>query len=480
MFRNMHATVGQSQGRVMLSARKRAGSSATPGRSAPSLSPFPLPPSALRLGLSLTEVLISMGILTVGLLGVASVFPVASFYMQKGDIADRGSAIAQAAFNEVISNGTLNPERWLMLYTTLPNNRKSSYSKPFAQGLRDELGTQAGATAITRNRQLNARYGSVYAIDPIGANSSPIDPTNSLDRRQMASSQKLPMNASPAGYWNYWQPWNPAGLAGLVNENVRWPVMRVTLAQAPVQGLGTYSPWPMEQSIAERLFSTTDELAMDMPPQADRPSIQRMDSYDLDNDSRPDPLARQSQGNYSWIVTVSPSTANARNALAYPSEGFAYEVSVAVFYKRVLDNANDDDAIRGESSTRGRIVSTGLNGGEMLIERIGTSAEPFKRLKVGNWVPVCGPLPSSTDQEPAFFFRWYRILSIENEAPGVITDQANQRLISLRGPQWPWQPAATLTTNELSNNVCLAIIPNVVAVHSKAVQLEGKSAWSMQ
>ena len=56
-----------------------------------------------RLGISLTEVLIAMGILTVGLLGVASIFPVASFYMQKGDVADRGSAIAQAAFNEAAS-----------------------------------------------------------------------------------------------------------------------------------------------------------------------------------------------------------------------------------------------------------------------------------------------------------------------------------------------------------------------------------------
>ena len=44
-----------------------------------------------------------MGILTIGLLGVAAIFPVGSFYMQKGDIADRGSAIAQAAFNETIS-----------------------------------------------------------------------------------------------------------------------------------------------------------------------------------------------------------------------------------------------------------------------------------------------------------------------------------------------------------------------------------------
>ena len=65
--------------------------------------PRPLSP---RAGISLTEVLIAMGILTVGLLGVAAIFPVASFYMQKGEVADRGSAIAQAAFNEVVTGGS--------------------------------------------------------------------------------------------------------------------------------------------------------------------------------------------------------------------------------------------------------------------------------------------------------------------------------------------------------------------------------------
>ena len=70
-------------------------------------SSFRLPPSPQlpapqlpRSAITLTEVLISLGILTIGLLGVAALFPVGSYYMQKGEIADRGSAIAQAAFND--------------------------------------------------------------------------------------------------------------------------------------------------------------------------------------------------------------------------------------------------------------------------------------------------------------------------------------------------------------------------------------------
>src|SRR3954462_539122 len=73
----------------------------------------------LRAGLSLTEVLISMGILTLGLLGVASVFPVGSLYMQKADISDRGSAIAQSVFSDLMARGMLNPRAW---YVSIPNN----------------------------------------------------------------------------------------------------------------------------------------------------------------------------------------------------------------------------------------------------------------------------------------------------------------------------------------------------------------------
>ena len=63
------------------------------------------------------------------------------------------------------------------------------------------------------------------------------------------------------------------------------------------------------------------------------------------------------------------------------------------------------------------------------------------------------------------------------------TDPARRaRLVSLRGPQWPWQPAEPDLSGSptFSNNVCVAIVPSVVAVHSKSIRLEGKSAWSIQ
>src|SRR5262245_44537775 len=109
MFQSNHSTVGQNQGRVQLRV-------ADCGlRIADRTLVSPKSEIRNRLGISLTEVLIAMGILTVGLLGVAAIFPVAGSFMQKGDIADRGSAIAQAAFNDALARGELDPQNWLMV-----------------------------------------------------------------------------------------------------------------------------------------------------------------------------------------------------------------------------------------------------------------------------------------------------------------------------------------------------------------------------
>src|SRR6476661_5193015 len=79
-----------------------------------------------RRGLSLTEVLISMGILTLGLLGVASVFPVGSYYVQKAEISDKASAIAQAVMSDIMARGMLNPRSWYVMVPVPPVSTSNS------------------------------------------------------------------------------------------------------------------------------------------------------------------------------------------------------------------------------------------------------------------------------------------------------------------------------------------------------------------
>ena len=123
-------------------------------------SAFPLPPSRFRLGISLTEVLIAMGIMTVGLLGVASVFPVGSWYMQKAEVADNASAVAQSVMNDLMTSGKLDPLRMVHSYAgsaiprcSIPTfscrqmesttarraPAQSSFTRPLAESMADAL-----------------------------------------------------------------------------------------------------------------------------------------------------------------------------------------------------------------------------------------------------------------------------------------------------------------------------------------------------
>src|SRR5687768_639453 len=84
-------------------------------RSGPRL--LTLDPRPRRHGITLTEVLISMGILAIGLLGVAALFPVGGAFMMRAEEADNGSRIAQAVMNDLVTRGTVNPKAW---YTMVP------------------------------------------------------------------------------------------------------------------------------------------------------------------------------------------------------------------------------------------------------------------------------------------------------------------------------------------------------------------------
>ena len=516
MFASTHASVGQNQGWMLFAPRERFVSNCRMQNAICKMQnddrqSFPFPPSPLRAGISLVEVLIAMGILTIGLLGVAALFPVGAFYMQKGDVADRGSAVAQAAFNELLSRGVLDPEKWLMweedgvstpgapaVPTTLAT--MNTFLRPFAAKLRQQLASisvNTGATPAAKQWHTATEFGSAIVIDPIAIGGL-IDPSTTaynLGGKFPGSSFALDGNA-PAYYTSPTSPWKPWVMSGF--RPLAWTIHRVTIAQAPLT--------PMNAVLADRLFSSNDDLAMDLPAARDKPSIQRLDisSVDLNGNgtSTDDPLTRQSRGDYSWIVTVSPTTAEARNALALDPSRASYEVSVAVFYKRIVGrNVPKDDAdftanlellSRTERIVNARVVSTGLNGGELLLTAVEpTNDNPFDNLKTGNWIMLCGPHPNSTQERPMFVARWYRVMSIEGKnsrlddqgIPTSDTTQPERRLISVRGPQWPWQPESNgdLTNDYyLGNLLCAAIVPNVVAVHAKTIRLEGKSAWSVQ
>jgi hypothetical protein len=90
---------------------------------------------------------------------------------------------------------------------------------------------------------------------------------------------------------------------------------------------------------------------------------------------------------------------------------------------------------------------------------------------------LCGPHPNSTVAEPRFSLNWYQVITVDREGVGVagFNNPAMQRLVTVRGPEWPWRPG-----DPGSNNLCVAICRGAVAVHTKTIRLESPRSEGSQ
>src|SRR4051812_24023556 len=223
-----------------------------------------------RLGISLTEVLIAMGIMTIGLLGVASVFPVGGWYMQRAEISDRGSAIAQSVMSDLVARGMLNPHAWFTMvpnpstvssssapnffysgvdgkYTNLPQPTKgasvdTTFTRPFAETLAVSLKLNADPNLAPLT--LAKQFGSAYVIDPMYVAAVARNSTNNwaIEAYPFPATayQKFPWPSSQY-YGNAgWDSWRASSNAPTGDKT--WPIRRVTFQQA--------SGWPLDKALA--------------------------------------------------------------------------------------------------------------------------------------------------------------------------------------------------------------------------------------
>jgi hypothetical protein len=427
-----------------------------------------------------------------------AMFPVGSFYLQNAEIADRGSALARSVMSDVIARGMLDPNAWRMpaippAYSTNSDGTPNAFTRSLGSAMAEEmiLPSYTSYTPVQRQARIAQRFGGAYILDPIGVaattTTAPVVNPNLWVGPFPAEASLVP----PATYNGVyaWQPWNYWNGAPANNANY-FPVRRVTLYQPATTGPpGSFAR--MESPVAWSLFNGTDDLAFEVPLQGDQPAMQM---WDLDSNGAP--MSRQWIGDYSWIVSIAPTSNAAQLALASNPQSYAYDVSVVVFYKRGISSKKliaNGEAIEGATSLRDRermvkaqVVSTGLNGGEMRLKNANVpgATDPFRQLRAGQWVMVCGPHPASGDLEPRFALNWYQVMAIDDDGVGMtpVLDKVNERVVTLRGPEWPWQPQASAT--DLSNNLCVGIMPGAVAVHTKTLRLEPRrgpamgSGWS--
>ncbi len=414
-------------------------------------SPRPRSPRRpLRSGVTLTEVLISMAILAIGLFGAAAMFPVGGYFMQKGEIADRGAAIAQAAFADLVARGDLHPSHWQAW-----DGSSGNYAAMDGLMRGSMVAAASGDPSIADfQRDLNAAVGFIYIIDPLGtaAGFRQLAGTNGI-RQQLLFAPYAWQTSLPSMSIAEQDRWRPF----VVDQNgdPTWPVRRLCTPSVIV------NDQVASESLAQQIYSSGDDITFSVDDE-DVPTRQRVISADTNSDGNLEAVARESNGDYSWMAMVAPTTSNARQALALDPSAYYYDVSVIVFFKRPISNIDTTEAL-----VNGNIISTGTGGGEMLLDSAGIT-DAFEELRAGQWVMVSGPHPNSTELEPLFFTQWYRVLAIDDEQRGPIADAERQRLIGLRGPDWPWNAGASLR---------VGLFPGAVAVHTKTMRLETIGAY---
>jgi len=368
------------------------------------------PHSALRTrrGISLLEVLISMFILTVGLLSISTLLPVGSFQVQKAGIEDRKSTIGQNAFREFRTRGMSDIRKWI------------HYFSP-----------QGPEPVIAANGSVHAELSPQYlplsvAIDPLCLG-----------------------NGFTGGAISKLFPRLPAGVT---NDDMRQPRMpRVGLLDV------------RNRQIAEQIFLSHDDAVFEETADPDSPPVSK---WELDANNNP--IRRQFEGNFSWLVTLTPAYFTS----AMPAPTTQYNVSIAIFFKRSVNSRTTGEGVEVErmvevDTRRNQLGGFGLGGGELVLK--GNAANTAVR--PGDWVLVSGRYPGGRLAKVPVF-RWYRVV-----VAGEYEQDKTQRVITLAGPDWPG-----VTNEDPAKWTCLpshvAIFEGCVGVFEKTVHLEGPSVWS--
>jgi prepilin-type N-terminal cleavage/methylation domain-containing protein len=461
-------------------------------------------------GLTLIEVLISMFVLLIGLLGVGMICQLGRLTLTETAKYDRAAACGRAGLRELRIRRMLDVTNW-----------------------RDYKGNQisgAGYNALaTAGTATNAGITSFdpmdsYCIDPIL-----FGQVNATAPNSLATIDRFPAMAA----------YNPPVCS----------MKRVTLGVTPVGPTLTTgnqsTVWPtITSAAASRIFTWRDDLAFDttyvpkLRPQRIYRNTNGIAQPGFESSvvapyllgPRTTPLYGETDlsaqggggmGGYSWVVTVTPayqemallSAANATPPLSW-SDRHLYNVSVVVFYKRDLtlpvQQSNTLSVNQSESSERMVAVQfrnpTGYGGGDVTLTATSANAPvpgDFFNVKRDDWLLLCGQTcvyhsadlktsktTVSTPGAPVYanYFRWYRVVAIDDSNASINNpnDPTAQykRNVTLAGPDWPMMNGAAGTA--LMNPSVLGkgtsavgvLVNNVVGVYSDVVTLESNRLWA--
>lgn len=478
-------------------------------------------------GVSLLEVLISIFVLSVGLLAVVAVLPVGIYAIREAAKSDRAAACGQAILNDVKVRGMINPNNWRDADGSVVSERRPpAFDEPDPP------------VSVARG---GFPLGESYAIDSL--NLAVQTSANSRDRLRSF-------------------PYNIRRLDGFAGDSFpqllpgrvwRWTRMRRV----------TWSGVGLNPLLASRVFGWHDDLVIPVPAdETQRPRqmfVNRSASGVVEGRTFPfmagdggpvrNPLHGQDSGDYSWMVTATPtaevvdfvspndpsSSPEQRYPYHYSENAPRYTVSIVVFYKRDTPSPGDyapgrtlEDETPSERQAELMFIGTGLGGGDVLLFTLRTpvddltfSTHPDRRdrrdyldIKENEWMMVSGfhlrtysytlndgtPTGTQVSPHPVDPFlgdpstwvtvgvhKWYRIVAAgetesedlnDNEVLDPGEDRNNNGVIdwyreaTLAGPDWNPEWAVDLYGDGRKDKAFATLLNGAIGVYSTTVELE--------
>jgi prepilin-type N-terminal cleavage/methylation domain-containing protein len=445
-------------------------------------SAFRLPPSPH--GVTLIEVLISMFVLLIGLLGVGTICQLGRLTLTETAKYDRAAACGRAGLREMRIRRMLDVANWYDYRATTPLLQIAPASSW-------AYGSGTGTAGPPSFDPMDS-----YCIDPLLI--SALVGNSSIDRFPSV------VNSAPSA-----RSMKRVTLGTVTNGAFSLPMPPNTTVVAPV---------------ASRIFFWRDDLAFDttyvpkLRPQRIYRNAGGVAQAGFESVPAPPYLLAPRNtsvyaetdvsqqavggiGGYSWMVTVTPayqemaliSPASSNPPLSW-SDRHLYNVSVVVFYKRDLSLPVQQTAALGadQSESSERIVTvtfrnpTGYSGGDVTLTAPNAASAPgdFFNIKRDDWLLLCGQSNayhsadySAANTKAVNLFRWYRIVAIDDSTLSI-TNSPRTRNVTLAGPDWPILPSGTYIGNMNNTTYTGVLVNNVVGVYSEVMTLESNRLWA--
>jgi hypothetical protein len=409
------------------------------------------------------EVLISMFVMSVGLLGLLTLLPLGAFKMAQAIRDDRASTLARSALDDLAIRGYLRPDMWL----------------------------DASGNAMP-TLQANGTYlpAPPYAIDPLAV-SSPLNATT-------------PPGEFPTSH--------------LATAAVAPRIIRITLRTDPPPPLPSPAV-PMPYPLAERILTAEDDVVYNIPKNPDFRTTVAGWTVGADGDwgvsgtddngdgvtddpgeagwpGSDDGSPVNAAGDYSWLVTISPSLDDLRSGAVAALRN--YSAAAVVFQKRNLltpPNTPQPDP-PAERMVYADFPSTGVAFGGGDVQLRTTGGAKWLDVKPNQWLMLSASFPdaylnattsgSATTVTHRTALAWYRIAAVDEGTQGGAAGPWS-RYVTLAGPDWPemtvsgqtiYEDADTSAASMGLPTVYATIFEGVAAVHEQTIKLEGFSIWA--